>query len=374
MAYRFQEIRKDAMIPLDAFSPDYNTARHRFRSLAAERGWPLVSHSISAPGFTGGDLTIDSVRIGSPSAQRLLILSSGVHGAEGPFGSAVQTAWIDSLPKLWDPPKDCAIQLVHALNPFGYFHGRRWNEDNVDLNRNFLAPDQFAALREKSEKSLYSDLDPYLNPGTPPPRIDLFPIVASLLILRFGRERLRHTLPIGQYAFPRGLFYGGDRPSQTAQIVESQSPRWVGNAHQIIHLDFHTGLGEWGTYKLLLDARHGSPLEHDAWEFFGNQVETLDGPTAYESFGSFENALVPKFHDRKYLFLTAEFGTYSNIYVLKWLRRENRMWQWGDRSTNQYRQIRKQMDDTFVPPNPGWRWSVIRDSLRLIRSTIDSWT
>ena len=92
--------------------------------LAAERGWPTISHSISAPGFAAGNLTIDTVRIGTQDAQRLVVLSSGIHGAEGPFGSAVQVAWIDSLPKLWEPPKGCAVLLLHALNPFGYYHGR----------------------------------------------------------------------------------------------------------------------------------------------------------------------------------------------------------------------------------------------------------
>ena len=35
-------------------------------------------------------------------------------------------------------PEDVAIVLVHALNPFGFAWRRRWNENNVDLNRNFL--------------------------------------------------------------------------------------------------------------------------------------------------------------------------------------------------------------------------------------------
>ena len=28
--------------------------------------------------------------------------------------------------------------MIHALNPFGFAHLRRANEDNVDLNRNFV--------------------------------------------------------------------------------------------------------------------------------------------------------------------------------------------------------------------------------------------
>ena len=128
-----------------------------------------------------------------------------------------------------------------------------------------------------------------------------------------------------------------------------------------------------GYYRLLLDTRHGSLLADQAEHLYGSAVETLDGPTAYETFGGFENALLPRCPDRHYLFLSAEFGTYPNIYVLKWLRRENRMWHWGNRSSAAYLRIKKHMDDTFVPPNPGWRWSVIRQSLHLIQLTINLW-
>ena len=39
------------MIPLDAFSADYKTARARFRAMVAARGWPAEAHSIQASGF-----------------------------------------------------------------------------------------------------------------------------------------------------------------------------------------------------------------------------------------------------------------------------------------------------------------------------------
>ena len=31
-----------------------------------------------------------------------------------------------------------AVLLVHAVNPYGFSHLRRANEDHIDLNRNFL--------------------------------------------------------------------------------------------------------------------------------------------------------------------------------------------------------------------------------------------
>src|SRR5690606_39367139 len=34
-------------------------------------------------------------------------------------------------------PEDTAVLLIHAINPYGFSHIRRVNEDNIDLNRNF---------------------------------------------------------------------------------------------------------------------------------------------------------------------------------------------------------------------------------------------
>jgi hypothetical protein len=31
-----------------------------------------------------------------------------------------------------------ALLLIYAVNPYGFSHLRRVNEDNIDLNRNFL--------------------------------------------------------------------------------------------------------------------------------------------------------------------------------------------------------------------------------------------
>jgi len=50
--------------------------------------------------------------------------------------------------------------FVHALNPFGFLHNRRWNENNVDLNRNHLYEDTFPGeLKSLSGKpnGTYSD-------------------------------------------------------------------------------------------------------------------------------------------------------------------------------------------------------------------------
>ncbi len=90
----------------------------------------------------------------SGSRTSALVVSSGVHGVEGFFGSAVQLAFLEKLPPDWRPPEGAAVVLIHALNPFGFAWQRRFNEENVDLNRNFLLAEQTYCRRPAAERRL----------------------------------------------------------------------------------------------------------------------------------------------------------------------------------------------------------------------------
>src|SRR6266566_8058396 len=117
------------------FSPDYFAARDRFRELVRTGGGRLETISIDAKGPKSEDLSIDIAWFGVASPRQVLLHSSGVHGVEGFAGSAIQLQLLSDLPRL---SKDSALVIVHVLNPYGMAWLRRFNENNVDLNRNFL--------------------------------------------------------------------------------------------------------------------------------------------------------------------------------------------------------------------------------------------
>ena len=73
-----------------------------------------------------------------------------------------------------------ALVLLHALNPFGVAWVRRANEENVDLNRNFLDEGETYA----GSPARYAAYDALLNPKHPPRRVDLFWLQSVLAILR----------------------------------------------------------------------------------------------------------------------------------------------------------------------------------------------
>ena len=108
----------------------------------------------------GTELTIDAAAFGTDRPRRVVLITSGLHGIEGFFGSAVQLALMDDIFPAWRPPDGEAVVMLHALCPFGFDQLRRTNEDNIDLNRNFLkASDSYAGSPPG-----YAELDPLLNP------------------------------------------------------------------------------------------------------------------------------------------------------------------------------------------------------------------
>ena len=130
---------------LTSFSPGYSEARRRFREAAAALSWQLESLPIAASGPDGTELTIDIACSQQQPPDKVLVVSSGVHGVEGFFGSAVQTALLEH----WAAHNRAAPQIrclfLHAVNPWGFAWRRRFDENNVDQNRNFLLPgEEFA--------------------------------------------------------------------------------------------------------------------------------------------------------------------------------------------------------------------------------------
>ena len=79
-------------IGASAFSPDYRSARSRFRASARARGFRLEALAIDE----GEDWTVDVAIGGDPDPDRLVVVSSGLHGVEGSLGSAIQAALLES--------------------------------------------------------------------------------------------------------------------------------------------------------------------------------------------------------------------------------------------------------------------------------------
>lgn len=225
----------------ELYSPNYAAARRRFRDLALAANARIEQHPINILGREHGSLTIDVAIIGCDEPSWSVVLSSGIHGIEGFFGSALQCTWLEQLTTKGITLENGNIVLIHAVNPYGFESLRRTNEHNVDLNRNFLMSHE----DYHGAPNGYETLNGFLNPSSPPSSFEPFLLKALWKLWRMGLPALKNSIAGGQYEFPRGLFFGGHGREQSTVIIQDGIERWIVGARDIVHLDFHSGLGQY---------------------------------------------------------------------------------------------------------------------------------
>ena len=349
------------------FSPDYVTARTRIREAASRLDCEMQAHPIGQQGPDGEDLTIDVVMSRGHASGRALILSSGIHGVEGFFGSAVQLAVLEDWVRKGPPPAVRWV-LVHALNPFGFAWCRRANEANVDLNRNLLrAGEAFAGSPEG-----YARLDSLLNPPRPPSPWEPVILKMLLAIARYGMPALKQAVASGQYDYPRGLFYGGARPSRLSEILSAHFDEWLGGCHDVMHLDFHTGLGDSAACTLLIDYALTDEGRRRLSAWFGpDSFEVVHSQgVAYTARGTLAQWCVDRSRGRDYLYAVAEFGTYKPIDVVAGLRAENQAHHWGKWEDRATRHAKRRLRELFCPRSEDWRQRVLARAFHLVGQAI----
>ncbi len=220
----------------DYFSVDYQQARARFLAAAERANADLEHHEL--PGHAGPDgrpLFMDLAWIGPADAQVVLLSLSGTHGAEGFCGSAAQTLWLDERRGSALPP-GVAMLFVHAVNPFGFAHMVRCNENNVDLNRNFI--DHGAPSPNPLYELFHSRLPD--RTGLDEDLVEAWATTFEAFWAEQGDWEASDAVSRGQYTRPDGLFYGGDRLQWSARTLSERVRVRCANAKHIAYLDWHS--------------------------------------------------------------------------------------------------------------------------------------
>ncbi len=349
----------------DFFSPDYRTARERFRAAAETAGASLHALPLDATGPNGDTLTIDIAWLGDGSARNIVLHTTGLHGIEGFAGSAVQLALLEQPPAL---EAGCALILVHVLNPHGMAWLRRANENNVDLNRNFLADDEAWT----GAPELYRRIDHLLNPPSRP-AFDFFHLRALWRALRHGFHSLKQAVAQGQYEFPRGLFYGGRELQQGPRRYLEWLKLNLPFAQYLFALDVHTGLGRWEEETLLPEpgcgatpgARLGAALNRKLMEV------TRGDTVAYVIRGGMGALLRQTLSGIALDFVLQELGTYPPLAVLHALREENRWHHYGGVSLDH--PVKLRLREALCPASREWRARILARGIALAHAAAD-WT
>ncbi|HJQ58322.1 MAG TPA: M14 family metallopeptidase [Vineibacter sp.] len=334
------------------FSPDYQSARDKFRAACAASNVAVTSWMQSSRGPRGEELAADVAWIGPKSASRVLVTCSGTHGVEGHYGSACQVGLLrDGHHR--QLPRDTALLLVHATNPHGFAWTRRVNEDNIDINRNFV---EFG--RALPENGLYLELASLLAPTEWNDEVEASTRRAlATYIDRVGVDGFGKAVVAGQRTHPNGLFFGGTSPCWSNRALREIVSHYLEDATHVCVLDFHTGLGPSGYSEMICRNPPGSEALVLARRWFGDAVTS---PASGESAspvieGNLRMAFVRLLPEALVVASAIEVGTVPGDEVNMALIADNWLHIHGDPHSEQGRAIKRRVRDAFYCDTDAWR-------------------
>lgn len=355
------------------FALDYATMRQRFLTAARGAGAALSEHVHPLHGPDGKPIATDVALIGRADAPKLMVMISGTHGVEGAYGSACQTAWLARKAN-WALPEDTAVLMIHLINPWGTAWSRRVNEDNVDLNRNFID-----WTTTPPENPGYADLHPALvgSAWDGPDKSKADDALADLTRSK-GQTAVSLIIEAGQYAFADGLFYGGNAPVWSNRVLSAVLAEFGQKAAQVIVFDLHTGAGPYG-YPALLSV---SPADHPGlpWgaEIFGPaMVPVITGASATTTTGiaatatGYVSAFVrAAMGQARVLPLVMECGTLSSAEMQRRVVDDNWLHLYGKLESERGQRIKADLLHGFIPQDDSWQQICLATSLRHFDSAL----
>lgn len=341
------------------FSNTYLEARCKFLATSSSCG-AHVSHVVHPMlGLDGEELATDIAMFGRDTSPSLLVLVSGTHGVEGFLGSAIQIAAMKSgLMNL--KSGDVSVALVHALNPCGFSQGRRVNEANVDINRNFI---DFS--RERPPNEQYTKLHNLLM--LPPSALDRLRRSVGLLwhFAKIGPKSLQSAVTNGQYSSPEGLFYGGDSVSWSRRVWDDIIKSLFCKGRRVLVIDYHTGLGKFGQGEIICPV---APGRETSW--FANLLSACFDQSRVKALGvrnsvatavrgdllsyaarSSQAEIATVFH---------EFGTLPPLQMLEVLAHENWAFHNCPHEGVEFAQAKLRLRQAFCPAGQAWRSQIWR--------------
>ncbi len=331
----------------------YRDARDAFLERLGDARMESFGHPLPGP---DGPIGLHTAWWPGARTDRVLVISSGTHGVEGYCGSFVQCALLDE-DFARRATEHFSVLMIHAVNPYGFAWQRRVNENNVDLNRNFVdfsqplpaspAYDEVAAIVEPRE----------WTPETP-----------GLVMEALYRAAARHpddprwlqaALSSGQYSHPNGQFYGGPAPQWSNERMREITRRHLAGRH-VIWVDVHTALGEYGTAECIVQMDPASRAFSVAEELWGSRLSNLHtggslsvavaGAMVWTLAGSLEHEAVAA---------GLEYGTRELAEVIGALIEDQWLHRHGEADSEAFARVKRRMLDAFYPDDPAWRESIL---------------
>ena len=352
----------------DSFYNSYEEIRMHLQELTAELGVEISSYPIDAE----DDLYIDSFYLPSNGEKtNLIVLTTGVHGMEGYIGATMLDVFFAEIYPTLDA-ENTGVLAVANVNPYGMKYFRRYNENNVDLNRNFILDwDSFDLASNKE----YPKVDKFLGPtgkiGNALWHEAGFYLSLGKTAITDGADTISDALLTGQYEYPEGVYYGGNGDEASTVYLKDVFDKCLDSDYaNIVHIDLHSGYGP--RYNMVIfNSVYETMNEAESQQAFGyDHIIAYDSESFYATTGDttdFFYRLAEKKQAEAELFSTCfEFGTigdafFDTILSLKYTIDENRNHWYPTANETTAQVIHENYMELYYPTETAWREKTVED-------------
>ena len=352
----------------DSFYNSYEDIRAHLQELTDDLGVEISSHAINAD----DDLYIDSFYLPSTGEKtNLVVLTTGVHGMEGYIGAVMLDVFFQEIYPTLDTA-DTGVLVVANVNPYGMKYFRRYNENNVDLNRNFILDWDSFNLSSNKE---YPKVDTFLGPtgkiGNGFWHEVGFYLNLGKTAITDGAGTISDALLTGQYEYPQGVYYGGTGDEASTAYLKDVFSQCLDSSYaNIVHIDIHSGYGP--RYNMVIfNSVFETMNEAESQAAFGyDYIIAYDSESFYATTGDttdFFYRLAEQKQTRTNLFSTCfEFGTigdsfFDTILSLKYTVDENRNHWYPTENETSAQIIHENYMELFYPTETAWREKTVED-------------
>ena len=370
---------EDGFAYAESFRTDYEDIRLHLQELSDGLGAEFASHPIDE----SDGLYIDSFYLPSRDTQtNLVVLTTGVHGIEGYIGAAMLDVFFGEIYPTLDH-SDTGVLVVANVNPYGMKHLRRYNENNVDLNRNFILDwDSF----DRASNQEYPKVDTFLGPtgkiGNALWHEAGFYLSLAKTAVTEGADTISDALLTGQYEYPEGVYYGGDGDESSTVYLKDVFARCLESRYEnIVHIDIHSGYGPRynmvifnSVFETMTEAEsvaafgYGNVIAHDSESFYATTGDTTD----------FFYRLAQQKDTDTALFSTCfEFGTigdafFDTILSLHYTVDENRNHFYPTDNGVSAQIVHENYMELFYPTETAWREKTVTDFVAATQGVLNA--
>jgi hypothetical protein len=378
--FTFSQSQANDPILVDGYSikfpSSYKDAKREFKSLSVQIQKKFkTNYKTYATSEEDSTLQIDSLFVKNKNSN-LVIVTSGLHGAEAMAGHAVQALLMKKLISA-DSLKSNFL-FVHMLNPYGAKYFRRTNKDNVDLNRNhgdkslfeidnknYIRYQNLFHSKKPVDQSKWSKL--------------LYFMKVSYCRLIYGKKSLLEAMA-GQYEDQFGTNYGGSSLAKESLVIETiikdQSKK---RYSKVYHIDLHTGYGEYGKLHLFGSNRVDAKQAQQRKKLFeGYLIDTGNDKDFYTTNGSFDDWLRKEFrsYESVVVSMVFEFGTldshtlWGGFESLWAFTKGNQGFHYGYKNKWSQEATEQQYEKLFNPQDYYWRKKVLEQADEVLSKSL----